>query len=328
MSSEKHDRTRSLWEDVFSDDTEKFLDYYYSVVAKNNQIYTVEEDGAIQSMLHLNPYPTYIEGQERLINYIVGVATRSSYRKRGYMEAMLRLSLKHMYQKKEPFTFLMPAAEAIYSPYDFVTVSEQTHYEYQGERDGRGMPVVANYELFLATADDCKELAITGEQKLVSKYSICTKRDTNYYERLLKEQASQNGGIVLVKKSGALEGYFIMASEGYLQVREPVMKNEMVKLETLLNLQVKSTPKIMIRIVNLLELLNLIGVRLGDCKTIEVIDPILDENTGVYVMTRTLDGVSWSKVADKVSEGLALSISDITRQIFSNNMEILLNEIV
>lgn len=64
MSIEEHDRTRILWEEVFSDDTPKFLDYYYSEVAKiiRYTICTVE-DGAIQSMLHLNPYPTYIEGQ-------------------------------------------------------------------------------------------------------------------------------------------------------------------------------------------------------------------------------------------------------------------------
>lgn len=328
MSIEKHDKTRMLWEEVFSDDTKKFLDYYYAIVAKNNQIYIVEEDEAIQSMLHLNPYPTYIDGQERLVNYIVGVATRSSYRKRGYMEAMLRLSLQHMYRNKEPFTFLMPAAEAIYAPYDFVTVSGQTHYEYQGEKDRQGVPIVAKYELALAITDNCEELAAIGEEKLTSKYRVCTKRDTNYYNRLLKEQTCQNGGIVLIKKSGVLEGYFLIANEGYLQVREPVMKKETIKLETLLNLQLKATPKIMIRIVNLLELLNLTGFKPGLGVEIEVVDPILIENTGVYVMTNTMRGVIWNKVTDKVSERLAIPIADLTKQIFPDHTEILLNEIV
>ena len=48
--------TRKLYEEVFSEDSKDFVDYYYEEKVKDNQIYVVEEDGEIQAMLHLNPY--------------------------------------------------------------------------------------------------------------------------------------------------------------------------------------------------------------------------------------------------------------------------------
>ena len=41
------------------------------------------------------------------------------------MASLLKKSLEDMYQAGEAFTFLMPASESIYLPFDFRTVYEQ-----------------------------------------------------------------------------------------------------------------------------------------------------------------------------------------------------------
>ena len=115
----EHVKTRKLWEEVFPEDTKAFLDYYYYIKTRDNQIYVIEADGDICSMLQLNPYTVRVEEKEFPSAYIIAVATKENYRRRGYMGALLRTSLNDMYAKKIPFTFLMPAAEAIYTPYDF-----------------------------------------------------------------------------------------------------------------------------------------------------------------------------------------------------------------
>ena len=56
LEEQEHQKTRKLWEEVFSDDTRAFLDYYYFIKTKENEIWVIEEDGEIQSMLQLNPY--------------------------------------------------------------------------------------------------------------------------------------------------------------------------------------------------------------------------------------------------------------------------------
>ena len=119
LKQSEHDRTRRLWEEVFTEDSRAFLDYYYYIKTRDNQIHVIEEDGDICSMLQLNPYKVIVEGGEFPSAYVVAVATKAEYRRRGYMGALLRASLHNMYEQKLPFTFLMPAAEAIYTPYDF-----------------------------------------------------------------------------------------------------------------------------------------------------------------------------------------------------------------
>ena len=55
--------TRSLWEEIFTEDDEAFLDYYYQVKTAENSIYIIEEEDGPVSMLQLNPYPVQFLGE-------------------------------------------------------------------------------------------------------------------------------------------------------------------------------------------------------------------------------------------------------------------------
>ena len=85
LKQEEHARTRALWEEVFQEDTKAFLDYYYYIKTRDNQIFVIEEDGAIRSMIHLNPYQVKVENRYFPSAYIIAVATEKPYRSRGYM---------------------------------------------------------------------------------------------------------------------------------------------------------------------------------------------------------------------------------------------------
>ncbi len=125
LEPQEHGKTRALYEEVFSEDSRSFVDYYYTEKTRDNQIYVVEEAGEIQAMLHLNPYTLMVNGSRKAAHYIVAVATRKEYRGRGYMAALLKQALTDMYQAGESFTFLMPGVEVIDPPHDFRTVYEQ-----------------------------------------------------------------------------------------------------------------------------------------------------------------------------------------------------------
>ena len=58
-------------------------------------------------------------------HYIIAVSTQKEYRGRGFMRSLLIKSMEEMYGNKEPFTFLMPASEKIYTPYDFRYIYQQ-----------------------------------------------------------------------------------------------------------------------------------------------------------------------------------------------------------
>lgn len=219
LERQEHNKTRKLWEAIFTEDTPQFLDYYYSVKASENEIYVIEEDNKIVSMLHLNPYQVRIGNEVYQTHYIVAVATDEKYRKRGYMASLLNHAMKVMKDRGEPFTFLMPAAEAIYKPFGFEFIYEQKRGTVSGKvSDDKKLKFV------LAKKEDCKEIA-NFANVFLKEYDVVTWRNASYYETLLQEQASENGGILLAKEEDRIVGVFCFAKaagEPYMEIREPL----------------------------------------------------------------------------------------------------------
>lgn len=121
----EHGRTKTLYETVFSEDKGAFADYYYTWKTKDNTIYVAEDENGIYAMVHLNPFEVNVYGKVQVLHYIVAVATEEKYRHRGLMRNLLNLAMREMAENGEPFTFLMPASEAIYLPFGFQFVSWQ-----------------------------------------------------------------------------------------------------------------------------------------------------------------------------------------------------------
>ncbi len=119
LSGEEHIRSRALYEEVFVEDEPAFVDAYYCIKAVDNRILVAEEEGRIVSMLHRNPYSFLLRGHTVQADYLVAVATRVLYRHQGLMRRLLTKALRDMEEEGLPFTFLMPADEAIYTPFDF-----------------------------------------------------------------------------------------------------------------------------------------------------------------------------------------------------------------
>ena len=71
LGQKERQDTRFLYEEIFSEDSESFTDYYYTEKTRDNQIYAIEEDGRIRSMLHLNPYRLWVNKSRKDADYIV-----------------------------------------------------------------------------------------------------------------------------------------------------------------------------------------------------------------------------------------------------------------
>lgn len=219
LQLEEHIRTRRLWEEIFTEDTPEFLDYYYSVKTKDNEIYVIEDGGEIVSMLHLNPYQMRIRDKIYQTHYIVAVATDERYRKRGLMRQLLNHAMQVMADRGEPFTFLMPASEAIYKPFGFEFVYEQKREKVLGKKCED-----STLEIVEASQGDCQAIADFANEML-REYDVVTWRNTEYYKMILAEQVSENGGILVAKRDGKIEGVFCYAKEAEFEIREPLFHN-------------------------------------------------------------------------------------------------------
>ena len=238
LEPQEHGKTRKLWEEIFAEDTPQFLDYYYTVKTAENEIYVIEEDDKIVSMLHLNPYQMRIGDKLYQTHYIVAVATDENYRKRGYMAELLNYTMQVMKDRGEPFTFLMPVAEAIYKPFGFEFIYEQkrgtvTGKQYEGEK----------LTFAMAKEEDCQEMANYANANLQA-YDIVTWRDAEYYRTLLKEHASEDGGILLVKENETIVGVFCFAKGEHLEIREPLCNYESILQQAVYDLTGNETEEV------------------------------------------------------------------------------------
>lgn len=266
--------TRDLYEEVFPEDSKGFVDYYYTEKTKDNVIYAAREDGRIRGMLHLNPYMLSVNDSERKVNYIVAVATEAGYRRRGYMASLLRRALKDMYEAGQSFTFLMPAAESIYLPHDFRTVYEQERQYYE---EGKGERPMAP-----AKEEDCEDLSKAADRYLRANYQVFAKRDPAYYQRLLKEYASDGGSLMIRRKDGEITDCRIFMPDG----------------------AEKEKPKIMVRIVDVRRMLMVLRVKSLIAVCFHITDSIIPENNRCVVITGTeFSGVMLMDSKPENSEG-------------------------
>lgn len=325
LKREEHVLTRRLWEAVFQEDTKEFLDYYYFIKARENRIYVIEEDEDIRSMLQLNPYTVRIEDGQFLSNYIIAVSTQKEYRGRGYMGNLLRTSLTDMYGEKVPFTFLMPAAEAIYTPYDFRYIYRQKirildlregGAEGDGVKPWDGAPDVSDRD---AGIFDAEEMAAFFERHFSPKWQVHAIHDEAYYRTMILEQQSEHGGVRLIRNGKELIGMFAYAEEEEMEIREPLILPGWEKLfeHTVKRMasgreRVKvygcpdgvsdqEKPAIMARLIHLPTFFSALKVpaeeRL-DC-SFAVIDPILHQNSRIW---RLQSGIGEEKVTVKETE--------------------------
>ena len=229
LAKTERKKARKLWEEVFEEDTEKFLNYYDRYVADHNQIFAEEEAGDVVSMVQLNPYRVRMGEAEADSYYIVAVATRESCRHQGRMRRLLTEALQQMYQEKVPFTFLMPASEAIYLPFDFVTVYRQSLFTYGAVM---GADTDRSWHCVPCRRDQLKELAVWSDAFLQKHSDVSTVRTEDYYKRIWKEQESMNGQILLFYDKESLKGYCFSGYEGSAESWEIAVADETRSVES------------------------------------------------------------------------------------------------
>ena len=352
LQKAEHSLTRPLWELVFVEDSKAFLDYYYFFKTQENEIFVIEEDGAVRSMLHLNPYLIRAGEQQFNGHYIIGVATECAYRKRGYMAMLLKDAMQKMYERKELFTFLMPAAEAIYTPFDFRFVYDQTlrTYVIDKQQDYEcSMGVSEGVVVTDAGIGEGKNLADFFNEYFSGKFQVYAMRSAQYYQKMIFEQQSECGGIKMIKKNGRLIGTFLYGDEEGLEIREPLYLEEYERefwiavrqlceergqSEAVIYADISETtikkPMIMIRIVHLESFFSTLRIKAGeqiDC-SFAVIDSILSQNSRIWRLQGGTDAESRTILATETedSEGV-LSIAAFTSMVFGyKDIEEIANE--
>ncbi len=148
-TKEEKQESRLLYHQVFAEDPEAFLDYYYSDRAKDNKIAVKRISGRIVSMAHLNPVRMMVMGQEVKTYYIFAVATAAEERHKGHMRDVLECAFGEMEAENIPFCYLIPVDEAIYRPFGFETICS-----FSGDAGLTEDALRSSYDIYIKETED------------------------------------------------------------------------------------------------------------------------------------------------------------------------------
>lgn len=360
----ENQRARKLYEEIFDEDSPAFVDYYFRVKAAENEIFVVEnEKQEILATLHLNPYKMMFCGEKAKTNYIVAVATRADCRHQGMMRSLLQASLQEMYRREETFTWLMPAAEAIYRPFGFRFIYEKNKMTVtadvlqRAETDGNwqihsDQEVSGDIFCEEAKKEDLAELACFAEKQLSKLAEVYTVHDIAYFEQRMQEVGCEEGSLILIRKEKEICGYFLALKKDReaweIVVEDAVQKKafpavlhwfgaseEKCTFTAFPQIweqyaQSENVPAIMGRIVHLERFVCCLKIKKEQEWKIRLTDSLVPENNGYFIIKTGIEGGSLIRV-ENLSEKekkmfCSMDIGQLTEELF--RLPVFLNEVV
>lgn len=360
----ENQRARKLYEEIFDEDSPAFVDYYFRVKAAENEIFVVEnEKQEILATLHLNPYKMMFCDERVKTNYIVAVATRADCRHQGMMRSLLQASLQEMYRREETFTWLMPAAEAIYRPFGFRFIYEKNKMTVKADvlrraETDENWQIHSDQEvsgdIFCEEAkkEDLAELACFAEKQLSKLAEVYTVHDIAYFEQRMKEVGCEGGSLILIRKEKEICGYFLALKKDReaweIVVEDAVQKKafpavlhwfgaseEKCTFTAFPQIweryaQSENLPAIMGRIVHLERFVCCLKIKKEQEWKIRLTDSLIPENNGYFIIKTGIEGGSLIRV-ENLSEKekkmfCSMDIGQLTEELF--RLPVFLNEVV
>ena len=147
-----------------------------------------ESEEIIRGMLHLNPYELLVRGREQQAHYIVGVATDKAFRRQGVMRELLLETFSRLRKRGEPFTYLMPADENYYLPFDFRFGMKELEREIEcfGKAPAAQNP---RFTFEAGLPEDLSEICEAENASRGREFAICTRITPAYLTRMKKKSA-------------------------------------------------------------------------------------------------------------------------------------------
>lgn len=334
---EEKNQIFAMYQEIFQD-PELFAQYYFDMVYPDNRVLMAKKDGDLCAMVHLNPYSVMFCNEKIDVCYVVAVATKKEMRRQGLMAALLNQSFQDMYEEGRLFTYLIPAREEYYTPFDFRFVMdwESCRFCYEkSDLERKSNMELSDDKIVRLEQKDYKEGAALLNEWRGKNFSLFVRADEFYMRRQDEEMKSEKGGLFYLvhgeKKAGM---FFATMDEDSLSLTNVWLPERMTK-EKFADLLfdtfhknkieitfpgskagwvVEKSPEIMVRVICLISLLEKITGKKENQICLFVEDSILPQNEGCYLwqlgtskscITKTDQDPQWT-----------VKIGDLTEIIF------------
>lgn len=218
------DALYKLWKECFHD-TDAFMAYYFDYYLRDNRVLVLEQENQLKSMIHLNPYTLSVCGKNIDSLYVVGVATDADFRHRGAMTQLLQRTFSDCHAQRIPLIYLMPADEAIYTPFQFAYMYSQYVEKKMNTLSlsirNADAAIVKNITAHPVSAESERQQLADWSNSLLSRhYDVFTRRDAYYFERLQMENQADGGDLLVLYVKDKQIGYVSYACEEIMEIRE------------------------------------------------------------------------------------------------------------
>jgi len=299
---------KSLWEYCF-DDPPEFVSWFFSRRYRSENTLAVYEGKNVRCALQLLPYQIMLRGQPVKTSYLVGLSTWPQYRGRGDARALIRYAFEVMRMRHEWVSILLPFRYDFYRKYGWEICYH--HLVYTGDREILGPAGKILDDIIPATKGQIN-LMSKCYQKFMEAYNGYVIRNEDDWERLLDDLHIAGGtGYIVIKDSEATGYVLLEISNRQCKVREliyitPEAKNTLMRLIANHYSQVDTIvwnappdditymdmpnprgvmyrqPYVMGRIVDVEKALKVLRTSGEVDLKIQVIDPVLRWNEGVF----------------------------------------------
>jgi len=350
-SEKEKTQVKNLWKYCF-DDTDEYMDYYFTKRYEFENNYIIKDADEVISSLMANKYSLKINDVIKSVSYIVGVSSSPVHRGGGYASILINRTLSDLYEKGEDITMLMPIDSYIYTRYGFANIYNMLELDIAIDRIkvSKTNLKAAYYE------DDKMEDIIEIYNRCISNIASYFVRDASYFQNMIDEVKLEGGNIVICyendkpisymifypKHEGGETGFvremFSLKKSGYDKLME-IVKSHFTQIKRVIihsheksnifhyfnsdnKITYKIKPFMMSRVLNakkifqeqINENLKYVAFEGGNLK-IKLIDDIIHENNRIFEIRSNKDNGFILDISDS-TEDFEMSIYDFSRLVF------------
>lgn len=291
-------------------------------------VFSVQKDGKLSALtltsctaaMHRNPIasagriPNMADIERVGTNLISAAALQEAHDDEAAAGTLLSGALAYQNQMQVPLCLVespLPGEESLgrlgfQYIYDrpLYTLNDQTVSVKMLDRAARGENVsldIPGVTLQAVGREELLSLAHFVNARLCRQYGIFLIRSASYYEAVQEKLRAIGGNLFQVMEHGVRKGYFAYANTGADSIREAVFDEDFDRECYLLTERGKK-PAVMARIVNLPELLKHVTGNGRITVAIQIRDPVVAENDGLFIWYINEEGSRMERVEDPPAE--------------------------
>jgi GNAT superfamily N-acetyltransferase len=197
---EEKEQTMQLWRNVFREDSEDFVQLYFSKLYKSEYNISCQINKSVVGALQTFPHQFLFHGQHLLSVYISGVSVDDKFRRQNIGTSVMRQAHTYLYEKGVALATLIPAEEWLYGWYGkmgYVTriavvpppagIAEMPFDEYDRIQCAKPCTVLHDSDYYSVAQEDirlcgdnysvptktlCGQLRIINAHKVLSAYAV------------------------------------------------------------------------------------------------------------------------------------------------------------